>query len=324
MSALHRGARPYPQLCARHAACWPSGASFVRSSMSICRWRRARCSGSSASRAAANRRSRKIAARPAAARQRRDSHRRPRRRRDRPPHACARHIQPVFQDPYSSLNPRKTVASIVALPLAVLGIGSRRERRTRAIDMLARVGLSARHADVYPGELSGGQRQRVAIARALVVEPQIVLLDEPTSALDVSVQSQILNLLIDLQARPRPDLPVHQPQSRGDRARRLPHRRDVSRPHRRNRGPRHALSQSSPSLHQGPARIGAHSRSRAGRARHRIGSCLSRPAGASAGLRVPPALSAGRPAVSRYAAPDRSRWAQLRRLPPLWQGHDVD
>jgi peptide/nickel transport system ATP-binding protein len=111
----------------------------------------------------------------------------------------ARHIQPVFQDPYSSLNPRKTVASIVALPLAVLGIGSRRERRTRAIDMLARVGLPARHADVYPGELSGGQRQRVAIARALVVEPQIVLLDEPTSALDVSVQSQILNLLMDLK-----------------------------------------------------------------------------------------------------------------------------
>jgi peptide/nickel transport system ATP-binding protein len=113
--------------------------------------------------------------------------------------ALARHIQPVFQDPYSSLNPRKSVASIVSLPLAVLGIGSVRERRSRAIDMLARVGLPARYADVYPSELSGGQRQRVAIARALVVEPQIVLLDEPTSALDVSVQSQILNLLMDLK-----------------------------------------------------------------------------------------------------------------------------
>jgi peptide/nickel transport system ATP-binding protein len=113
--------------------------------------------------------------------------------------ALARRIQPVFQDPYSSLNPRKSLAAIVALPLAVLGIGTAGERRARAIAMLERVGLPARHADAYPGELSGGQRQRVAIARALVVEPEIVLLDEPTSALDVSVQSQILNLLLDLK-----------------------------------------------------------------------------------------------------------------------------
>jgi peptide/nickel transport system ATP-binding protein len=113
--------------------------------------------------------------------------------------ALARTIQPVFQDPYSSLNPRKTIASIVALPLAVLGVGTATERRAKAIAMLERVGLRARYADVYPNELSGGQRQRVAIARALVVEPKIVLLDEPTSALDVSVQSQILNLLMDLR-----------------------------------------------------------------------------------------------------------------------------
>jgi peptide/nickel transport system ATP-binding protein len=113
--------------------------------------------------------------------------------------ALARRIQPVFQDPYSSLNPRKTIASIVALPLAVLEIGSAKERRDRAVAMLARVGLPERYADLYPGELSGGQRQRVAIARALVVEPKIVLLDEPTSALDVSVQAQILNLLLDLR-----------------------------------------------------------------------------------------------------------------------------
>jgi peptide/nickel transport system ATP-binding protein len=113
--------------------------------------------------------------------------------------ALARKIQPVFQDPYSSLNPRRTVAAIVAAPLAVLGLGSHQKRRAKALAMLNRVGLPARYADVYPGELSGGQRQRVAIARALVVEPQIVLLDEPTSALDVSVQSQILNLLADLK-----------------------------------------------------------------------------------------------------------------------------
>ncbi len=113
--------------------------------------------------------------------------------------ALARWIQPVFQDPYSSLNPRKTIATIVALPLAVLQVGTRNERRSKAIDMLEQVGLPSRYADNYPSELSGGQRQRVAIARALIVEPEVILLDEPTSALDVSVQSQILNLLLDLR-----------------------------------------------------------------------------------------------------------------------------
>jgi peptide/nickel transport system ATP-binding protein len=116
-----------------------------------------------------------------------------------PRRALAQRIQPVFQDPYSSLNPRRSVLSIVAAPLEVQRLGSMKERRDRALAMLARVGLSRRQADGYPSELSGGQRQRVAIARALVVEPEIVLLDEPTSALDVSVQSQILNLLLDLR-----------------------------------------------------------------------------------------------------------------------------
>lgn len=111
----------------------------------------------------------------------------------------ARRVQPVFQDPYSSLNPRKTIASIVAFPLEVHGIGTAAERRAKAIDMMARVGLPARHADSTPGQLSGGQRQRVAIARALVMNPEVVVCDEPTSALDVSVQAQILNLLMDLR-----------------------------------------------------------------------------------------------------------------------------
>ena len=111
----------------------------------------------------------------------------------------ARRLQPVFQDPYSSLNPRRNIASIVALPLEVHGIGTTTERRRRAIDMLERVGLPARHAASTPGQLSGGQRQRVAIARALVMQPEVVICDEPTSALDVSVQAQILNLLLDLR-----------------------------------------------------------------------------------------------------------------------------
>ena len=113
--------------------------------------------------------------------------------------ALARRVQPVFQDPYSSLNPRRSIASIVALPLEVHGLGSGAERRSKAIDMLERVGLPARYANHTPGQLSGGQRQRVAIARALVMRPEIVICDEPTSALDVSVQAQILNLLLDLR-----------------------------------------------------------------------------------------------------------------------------
>ncbi len=113
--------------------------------------------------------------------------------------ARARLIQPVFQDPMSSLNPRRRVADIVALPLLAQGIG-RTERRRRVAAMLERVGLGADTAARYPAQLSGGQRQRVAIARALVNEPRILVCDEPTSALDVSVQAQILNLLTDLRA----------------------------------------------------------------------------------------------------------------------------
>ena len=119
--------------------------------------------------------------------------------RTMPRREVARRMQPVFQDPYSSLNPRRRIASIVALPLEVQGIGSAEERRAKAIAALDKVGLPSRYADNYPSQLSGGQRQRVAIARALVTQPEIVICDEPTSALDVSVQSQILNLLMDLK-----------------------------------------------------------------------------------------------------------------------------
>jgi peptide/nickel transport system ATP-binding protein len=112
--------------------------------------------------------------------------------------ARARLIQPVFQDPFSSLNPRRRIRDIVGMPLAAQGIG--RAERTRLVEaMLERVGLSAGMADRMPSQLSGGQRQRVAIARALVVGPRIVVCDEPTSALDVSVQAQILNLLAELR-----------------------------------------------------------------------------------------------------------------------------
>jgi peptide/nickel transport system ATP-binding protein len=111
----------------------------------------------------------------------------------------ARRIQPIFQDPYSSLNPRKSIEDIIALPLVVHDIGDHASRAASVTKMLDLVGLPARVRRGYPNQLSGGQRQRVAIARALIMNPEIVICDEPTSALDVSVQSQILNLLGDLR-----------------------------------------------------------------------------------------------------------------------------
>jgi peptide/nickel transport system ATP-binding protein len=108
-------------------------------------------------------------------------------------------VQPVFQDPYSSLNPRKSIGSIIGLPLRVLGKTESGSWRPRVEAMMERVGLARSLYDNYPSQLSGGQRQRVAIARALINEPRMVICDEPTSALDVSVQSQILNLLQDLR-----------------------------------------------------------------------------------------------------------------------------
>ncbi len=112
-----------------------------------------------------------------------------------------RHMQIIFQDPYSSLNPRMTVLEIIGEPLLVNGIARGRELEERVKEVLTQVGLMVEHLRRYPHSFSGGQRQRIGVARALTLNPKLIVADEPVSALDVSIQAQILNLLKDLQNR---------------------------------------------------------------------------------------------------------------------------
>ena len=115
--------------------------------------------------------------------------------------AARRHLQMIFQDPYSSLNPRMRAREIVEEPLVIHKLGAKAARVARVAELFGLVGLDPAHLERYPHEFSGGQRQRIGVARALALEPKFIIADEPVSALDVSIQAQVINLLMDLQQR---------------------------------------------------------------------------------------------------------------------------
>ncbi len=268
----------------------------------------ARCSAWWANPAAASRRWRACCSaccRPARARSGSTAGRSPRPAR----RELARRVQPIFQDPYSSLNPRKTIGAIIGLPLAVHGIeadaGARR-KRVRGDDGAGRA-CAARFYHSYPNQLSGGQRQRVAIARALVIRPEIVICDEPTSALDVSVQSQILNLLQDLRREfgltyllISHNLAVVE--HIATRVAVMYLGRIVEEADTRDAVPRAAAP-----VYARAARLGAHARARARRARHPSRRRLSESARPAARLHLPSAL---RRRPCRTAARARRRLAR--------------
>ena len=219
--------------------------------------------------------------------------------------ADRRRVQMIFQDPYSSLNPRMTVHQALAELLRVHKLVPRAGIDARCRELLDLVGLPPSALDAYPRQFSGGQRQRISIARALALEPEILIADEPVSALDVSVQATVLNLLADLRRRARADDALRRPQH-GRRAPRLrPCGRDVPRAHRRAAPSDAAVLGRAPSVHPGAAARGATPGARATR---RVRDAV---------VGDPPSPSTCRPAAASIRAARAPRRSAASYDPPL-------
>ena len=235
-----------------------------------------------------------------------------------------RHMQMVFQDPYASLNPRQTSGRIVAEPLRVHGIAGGRSSTQRVRSCSSSSASPQTRPTRYPHEFSGGQRQRIGIARSLALNPDFIVCDEPVSALDVSIQAQIINLLEDLQARLRADLPVHRARPRGRPPHLRPDRGDVPRQDRRDRRGRRAVRRAAPPVHDRAALGGADPGPGVERKRERIilAGDLPSPANPPRGCRFHTRCPFVQPTLCRDEEPPLARArVRPRRRVPLGGGH---